>query len=305
MATLSRVKISVPKFSRNTVKAQTEQDVFFPVEEIDLVRVDGVKTNLRALVNGNNGDELGIVTDKYNVFTHRQASETVKEFLEKVSLPHVTTKLSTANSGSRFFEQIAFPSLAFDPAKGFVNSTALDNFGLTRDTYQPMITIKNSYDKTLGLSWSYGLFRIVCSNGMAVKVAEEKLSYKHNQILDVEAVQEHLVANLNKSSELMFTKYVELNQKQGTPILADFMASSINDRFKKMVLDKLGEKVQLVTEIEDTDKGQLWTIKEIATDVSAYALYNVLTEVNTHQIGNAGERATNDETIAQLVGMVA
>jgi len=140
---------------------------------------------------------------------------------------------------------------------------------------------------------------------MAVKVAEEKLSYKHNQILDVEAVQEHLIANLNKSSELMFTKYVELNQKQGTPILADFMASSINDRFKKMVLDKLGAKVQLVTEIEDTDKGQLWTIKEIATDVSAYALYNVLTEVNTHQIGNAGERATNDEVIAQLVGMVA
>lgn len=292
--------------ANRTVKPNT-LDPFFEVDQIPLVRVDGVETNLRALVNKETGKQLGVVTNQYNVFTHREASETVKDFLTGAGLSFESKIKDTASAGSRFFETLVFPSLSFNPSKGQF-SDALDSKNLQVDTYIPSIQIRNSYDRTLGLSWTYGLYRVVCQNGMAVQVkgSEEKLSFKHSQIVNRDLVYAHLVSNLEKSSLAMEKAFVSLNGQKGEDLLQSALANRFSDRYKKYVLDKLGANATIEGAVEEQEDGStVWTINKINTELSAYAIYNVLTEVNTHQIMNPMERSANDRKIANIARISA
>lgn len=289
---------------RNTVRPSF--DPFFAVNEIPLVRVDGVETNLRALVNDATGDQLGIVTNQYKVFTHKQASDAVKDFLGGTGLRYESKVKDTASKGARFFETITFPGLAFNPSQGLL-SDALDSKGLLVDTYIPTIQIRNSYDRSLGLSWNYGLYRVVCSNGMAVLVGgDEKLSFKHSQIVNPDAVHQHLVSNLEKTVRIMEGAFTRLTGQEGNSLLGSTLNSNLSDRYKKLILEKLGDKLKIEGEFKDQEDGsQIWELSKVETDLSSYAVYQVLTEVNTHAINNASERASNDRAIAELAGIVA
>jgi len=293
-----RCKIKLP--SRNRTSKETTIDPFFPVEFVNLTRQDtGEEVDSRLIVNGETRKSLGMVGAGYQLFTNRQASDTVKEFLTTLDTPYESMGAGTASAGARFFETIKFPGLEFNASTG-IPSTALDNKGLTRDTFIPILTIKNSYDRTSAISWKYGIFRVVCKNGMAIKTYEQTLSFKHNQILNVEAVRSNLIYNLENTVKIMETAYNKLNEVGGNAYLNSLLTGSFSDRYKKLVLDKMTGHFTMDSEIEEREGVETLKINAINTPLSAYAIYNVMTEVTSHEIKNLSERSMIDDKIAKM-----
>lgn len=297
------INIRIPKF----IKKGTNNDLnpFFEVEKQELFRKDGVAISQIALVNKDTSDTVGIVGKDYNLVTHKEASTVVKDILDSIGLAGGSYGAQVTSKGSKFFETIHFDKLAFNPAS-VLPSTALDNMGLAKDDIVPVITIRNSYDRTSAVSWSYGAYRLICGNGMAVLQNEDKLSFTHNQKVDYSSVAERLTRNIENSVIAIEAAYNRLNNMGGQDFLVEVLNSSkFSDKFKIFVLDRLGKHVNLDESTTLVDKQTIKTIRSIYTPLSGYALYNILTDVASHDILARTEQEVAGKRIAEVFQIAA
>jgi hypothetical protein len=299
------INIKLPQRIKKVNQEDLNLNPFFEVEKQELFRRDGVGISQIALVNKDTNKTVGVVSKDYNLTTHQEASDVVKNIIESIGLTGISAGAQVASKGAKFFETIRFDSLAFNPASGSP-STALDNKGLTRDDIIPIITIRNSYDRSTAISWSYGAYRLICGNGMAVLQHEDKLSFTHNQKLDLSVVSARLTQNIEKSIKAVEEAYTRLNNVGGQDFLVEVLNSTkFSDKFKVFVLDKLGSHVSLDETTATVDKKSIKTIRSVFTPLSGYALYNVLTDVASHEIVARGEQEKISKQIAQVFQVVA
>lgn len=299
---IARVKLSLRKSSPRTKDANP----FFEVKEVPLVRIDGVPTNLRDIVNAETNKSLGTVSDKYNVTTHREASNLVKSFLDEIGLRYECpggARISTA--GSRFYETLTFPDYAFNPLNMGNPSTALDAKGYSRDDLVPTITIRNSYDKTSPVAWNYGMYRLLCGNGMAILEEMVKLSYKHTQIINKEHVRSQLLRNLEGSTLLVGQIMARLNAEDGTEHLVKLLQSGFSDSFKEKLLVQIAPFAEIAYKDEIDEGKTIRVIDSIKANESAYAVYNIATDIATHEIGNAALQENVGRKIARVFEIAA
>jgi hypothetical protein len=298
--------IRLPKFTHEKERKQ-KFSPFFAVNEIDLVRADnGEKMGVRALINAETNKKVGVVTDRYKLVTHETASNLVKNILIKAQINYESKGAYVSNGGSRFFETLLFPDLAFNPAGELGISTALDNYGMKKDDYIPAITMMNSYDKSRPVVFAYGMYRLICTNGAILPIRQTKLSFKHTQEVDVERVRTELMRNLEDSKVLMSRVYEKLNAEPGLDYLGKVLTAGFSAKFKKTLLDKLNasDKSYHVEYDEETDpvtgRPVALHVKSITTQASAYAIYNVVTDIASHTLTNRSERETANTHIAKL-----
>ena len=296
----TRISFKLPTHSR--VRKAPSLDPFFEVEVVPLLRADtNEESDLRYLVNKATRKDVGSFTRRYNVTTHQEASETVRGMLDKMNLPYEVYKRETSNEGSRFYEIITFPTLGLNPASDNP-STALDNPGLKVDDILPSIQITNSYDTFSELSWSYRLFRVICKNGMATLEKETKIGYRHSQIPNYEKVQGILQDGLETSHKVIEHVYNRLNSESGLLYLDNFLRSDMTPKFKKTLIDRLGASLKMDLSIIPSEDGKTQEIQigKIETDMSAWSIYNSITEIASHTLSNAVERNKADKQIARL-----
>lgn len=302
---MKTVNIRIPQ--KIHTKNRDQMDPFFPVVEDQLLRKsNGEETKLRVLVNGTTDKMIrgAVVAEGYKVTTHKEASNMVKSFLEEIGLEYESRGAVTSNNGARFFETFIFPKLAFNPAAELA-STALDNYQLKRDDMIPMITAINSYNKTAPVAWNYGMLQVKCTNGMCIPVEMTKLSFKHNQPIETKYVRETLLSNLERSQRLTEMVYKKLNGEDGILYLEKLMEGGFTNKFKKALLDKLNaqdKSFQVKYEEEKNEEGKVIgiAIKEVVTKASAYAMYNVATDVATHALPNRSDSELASRRIATL-----
>lgn len=292
-------RIKLPMHTQT--KVRDKMNPFFPVEVMSYLRSDGVDDGLRCIVNMENGKTLGEISKGYNLTTHKQASGTVKDFLDQIGVKYESAGGMVGTAGARYFETISFPGYAFNPATSTgVASTAIDlsNMGahdkLKEETMVPYIVAKNSYDKTAAVSWSYGLARLWCSNGMGIITSEDRLSYKHNQAINVDHVKDTLLSHLDKNIKLIERVYARLNNETGTDYLSTLINGDFPDKFKLAVIEKIAPYAQIVMEEKtiDGEKRKVLEIKSINTDQTGWAVYNVATDVASHVL-----TARNDQEV--------
>jgi hypothetical protein len=301
-----RISIRVPKFTHTKVR-EAKFSPFFKVKEVPLLRSDNKEEiNFRALVNEATDNIVGQVSDRYKVVTHKYASDLVKSILTKAGLEYQSLGAQTSNGGSRFYETLILPSLGFNPATGLA-STAFDNFGLQKDDYFPAITIRNSYDKTCRVVFDYGMYQLKCTNGLAIPLKPTTvLSFKHTQSVNIDRVKEVLMENLEDSTKIMERVYAKLNKEEGNTYLISVLQGGFTNKFKKTLIDKLNEQDKSIhieyDEETDPETGRVvkMDIKGITTKASAYAIYNVVTDVATHTLTNRSEREVANKKIARL-----
>lgn len=283
---------------RTSSPRNTQSDPFFPVKEVPMVRIDGGSSpNIRALVNGITDKTLSTVSDRYTVTTHKQASDIVKNFLDETGLRYESLGATTSTAGSRFFETLTFPDLTFNPL-GL--STALDAKGLHRDDMVPTITIRNSYDKTTPVAWDYGMFRILCANGMAILMEQTRLSFTHAQVINPDRVRDVLMQNLEQSTLLIENITKKLNQEEGSDFLSKLLKAKFSDSFKERLLAEIAPHAK-INFVDRVDEGRtIRTIESISTDDSAWAVYNIATQIATHEIGNRSNIEKESRRIAKV-----
>ncbi len=301
------INIRIPQRTR-TIK--TEGSPFFPVKDVRSLREDTMEpTGDRYIVNAETNKVLGKVAKGYQITTHKEASDMVKGFLDQTGLPYESRGAVSTQGGKKFYETIVFPSLSFNLGN-LGASTALDNFGLQKDDIYPVIQVRGSYDKTSATTFEYQWLRLVCLNGLTRPHGEvTKLSFRHNSVVNPALVQNEMMLALEKSSKILEIAYQKLNAENGLEKL-NFMLNSpsFSDKFKKSVLDKAASVVDLDldvkvshTEGKNGRKEELveWAIRKVDTKATSWALYNVMTEVSTHELPMA-ERLKMDKNIAEL-----
>ena len=307
------INIKIPQFTHK--KERDQLDPYFQVLDVPLKGDFSGFTDLkftpkeafgdRIFINANTGDIVGRGSKSYKLFTHSQASEVVFGFLDKIGLKYQALPAQVSNNGSRFFQTIVFPGLAFDPASDLkIDSTALDSPGALKDKFFPAFTWKNSYDRTSPVSFGNGLYRVWCENGSSLPVVgrDVSLSFRHTEIVNAQKVHDLLIERLEESTRLGTVLYSRLNQENGTQFLQGVLNSSFSDKFKRLVLDKLVDNADIALDVKTDDKGRVneWVVKDAKTAKTAYAIYNVVTDVSTHQLTNRYEREQTDRKIAKV-----
>jgi len=292
-------KVSLKKGSPH----QEKDSPFFDVKEVPLIRSDNHEESSRiALINMDSNKSMGEVSKRYRVTTHREASTMVKDFLTEIGLPFESMGPRVAKGGAQFFEALTFPEMTFNPIR---RSTALDTPGLHKDDLVPGLSIRNSYDRSSPIGIDYWVYRLICLNGMAIPVEQTTFSCKHSQVLNRGQIQSAIFSQLEKSSCMMESFAQKLNESEGTDLLEKILKAGFSDVFKEKLIEKLNPCIKMTSHEVEKEQRKFFEIDTIHTDESAWAIYNVATDLISHNLGNVAVVNRESKRLSKVVGLVA
>ena len=259
----------------NTFRDQ--KDFNFEVRRERLTLASGVDTGLDALVREDTGKFLSPVSPKYRVTTHKEANAFAESLLSEAGLEWDEGHISVNEKGTRFMREFRFSDKSFIP--GAVESTALDYEG-TDDTFVPTLLLRNSYDKSSTLDFTFGAFRMVCSNGMIVPhTVVQKMRVKHTERPNFSKIGDTLIDRLEQTVDGFKGMYDRLNGETANPYLQMLIQQNVLNAAMATVLQNVSRGL-INFEIED----QQILNATASPQASAYMLMNLMTELATHRL---------------------
>lgn len=121
-------------------------------------------TGRKLILDKNTGNQFDIVSDQYEMIYHEEVLHNLlKAVPDEFGDPKI--KVSMFKNGARANFTTTFPDLKQFELKG----------SATEVEYH----LKNSYDRSSFLNYSYGVKELVCSNGLRAFREKERLSAKH------------------------------------------------------------------------------------------------------------------------------
>ena len=255
---------------------------------------NGKDTGFDALYRKDTGEALSIVTPKYKLTPHKDANAFVETLLSKQNIDYEYGKTAVAAGGNRFFREFRFPSMKFVPGEdGGPNNTALDGGHL--DEYIPTIIVRNSYDRSSTLDFTYGGYRLICSNGMIIGKTIQRIQIKHIVNPDFQYIGTELVDRLESTIEDFKRTYDTLNSQSVTPYLETLMLETLT---KKMAMTLAAMSSGLIQLHYDSD-GNIETVTA-SKQLSAYSLLQLATNVATHQVRKFHRSLEMQQKIAKV-----
>lgn len=272
------------------------ENYFFPVQREKLYRENGEYSNYDVLANKETNDQISVVSSRYHVTTHRDAHEFAMELFSKQGIDVEIGKRDITPSGGRFFSEYRFPGLKF--SAGSID-TAIDATGKS-DIYIPTLVMKNSYDKSSALDFTFGGFRFVCANGMLLGTIIDRIKLDHNHKPDFKNIGKRLIDNLELTIENFKAKHEELNTLRGawyTPLLLDVLSKEI---FMEVVRSS-SDMIQVTPYIDDDGNHKLGT--KTSNNLSAYALLQIVTEILSHKVKDYRTSVKYQKKVAKVFEM--
>lgn len=232
------------------------EDFAFPVELQKIQTMNGISIpNTRAVVRTDTGVPLSVVSDRYHLFSHREAVEATEGFLKTFGDYKARNVLE--RNGQRFVRECTFQTQALK-----VKTPKVDEIAHFR------LSIVNSYDCKSALRINIGAMVLRCLNGMTVPGGELSLSFRHtDSIRDLELPEPATVLKL-------FGKAGETWNDWASEKLKSSQRDSIIEQSIKMQV--IGERLldKHRTELEPT----------ITDDITFWDYFNNFTHVLTHNM---------------------
>ena len=162
------------------------------------------------------------------------------------------------------------------------------------DTVYPQILLTNSHDGKNAFTFTAGLFRMICENGLVVTTQEfENMRIRHMGY-DFEALQETIKSIVEKLpltiDSMNKFKQVQLGQKQAL----DFAKKALEVRFSKeeMKIIKV-DLTELLNPTRPEDKGtDLWSTFNVVQEKLVHGMFN-------YQYGNKSRKARKIKNFQQ------
>lgn len=243
----------------------------YEVEKIPLHTPEGDASGFYATRRTDTKVCLGTISNKYGIVQNNSLFGQAEDIFNSLNLGDRHTKFVVTHDGSRAHAIYDFRNL------GIVVG-GKDNLILR-------LKVQNSFDGSLGASFSVGLFRLICSNGMAAPFgATVNISKKHTQGISTDFFQSAVERSVERFSEVVpvFNRMANtgITQRQGLNALNN-MAKS------KTISERMAEQIAGVWNAprykEDSDR-------------TVYNLYNAATQHLTHEVSgkrfDLAERAT-------------
>lgn len=244
----------------------------YEVEKIALHSPEGDATGFYATRRTDTKQCLGTISNRYGIVQNADLFGQAEDIFDRLNLGERKRKFVITHDGSRAHAIYDFRNLG-------VVIGGKDNLILR-------LKVQNSFDGTLGASFSVGLFRLICSNGMAAPFgATVNISKKHTQGISTDFFAEAVNKSVQHFSEAVpvFNRMANtgITQKGGNNALMN-MAKA------KTISERMAENIASIWNAprynEDSDR-------------TVYNLYNAATQYLTHEVSSKrfdlSERATS------------
>jgi NTP pyrophosphatase (non-canonical NTP hydrolase) len=201
---------------------------------------------------------IGVTTEQYGILQNSDLIDAARAALAERGLTGYTEKIISAGNGSRFYASFSFRDKQIANAVG--------------DVFGYVLTLKNSFDRSLRAALDLGFERLTCKNGASSLEKDIGVTKKHSPKISVEFLGEAIDRAL-ASGERTLRVYDEMagvgiSDEQGVNILG-------NLTLKDVLSGKIEEEAKTIwlNPRRDEDKARnLWT------------LYNAVTEYLTHKV---------------------
>ena len=257
------------------VPTQTS-DYDFTVEQVPLFDEQGRRTGFFGNQRTDNGTILGVTSERYGIQNNAPLIERAEEAFNDQGLGDFEREVIVTGEGQRMRAVYDFKNQIKpreDRKKG-------DNMGLR-------LTVQNSFDRSLRVSFAMGVLRLVCTNGMTSLEKEQSMTKKHSSGNGLDFLGEALSKAIGSWDKALLTynqlEAVEIEQQQGLNALHNLAkAGAISDRMAGAV-------------------SQIWNNPTYTEDEgrNLYNLYNAVTEHLTREV--EGTRYELAERVNQKV----
>ena len=257
------------------VPTQTS-DYDFTVEQVPLFDAQGRRTGFFGNQRTDNGTILGVTSERYGIQNNAPLIERAEEAFNDQGLGDFEREVIVTGDGQRMRAVYDFKNQIKpreDRKKG-------DNMGLR-------LTVQNSFDRSLRVSFAMGVLRLVCTNGMTSLEREQSMTKKHSSGNGLDFLGEALSKAIGSWDKALLTynqlEAVEIEQQQGLNALHNLAkAGAISDRMAGAV-------------------SKIWNNPTYTEDEgrNLYNLYNAVTEHLTREV--EGTRYELAERVNQKV----
>lgn len=259
------------------VPTQTS-DYNFTVEQVPLFDEKGRRSGFFGNQRTDNGAILGVTSERYGIQNNAPLIERAEEAFKAQGLEweEENRNIVVTGDGQRMRAVYDFPNQIKrreDRKKG-------DNMGLR-------LTVQNSFDRSLRVSFAMGVLRLVCTNGMTSLEKEQSMTKKHSSGNDLNFLGEALSRAIGSWDKALLTynnlESIEIKPQQGLNALHNLAkGGALSDRMAGEI-----SKIWNNPTYEE-DKGR-----------NLYNLYNAVTEHLTREV--EGTRYELAERINQKV----
>lgn len=140
--------------------------------------------------------------------------------------------------------------------------------GQNDDTVFPQILLTNSHDGKNAFTFTAGLFRMVCENGLVISTNEfEKVSIRHMGY-DFDELQKQINEMVEKLPLTVESMNKMINTKLSQEAIIDFAKDMLAVRFPEEELNRITiDMNEFVTPVRDEDKGDdLWSVFNVVQE---------------------------------------
>ena len=248
----------------------------FTVEQVPLFDEKGRRSGFFGNQRTDNGAILGVTSERYGIQNNAPLIERAEDAFNDQGLGDFEREIIVTGEGQRMRAVYDFKTQIKqreDRKKG-------DNMGLR-------LTVQNSFDRSLRVSFAMGVLRLVCTNGMTSLEKEQSMTKKHSSGNDLNFLGEALSRAIGSWDKALLTynnlESVEIKPQQGLNALHNLAkGGALSDRMAGEI-----SKIWNNPTYEE-DKGR-----------NLYNLYNAVTEHLTREV--EGTRYELAERINQKV----
>jgi hypothetical protein len=259
--------------------------IFYTVEGRENLTYDNdgkiIATGKKTIFNATNNTVLGVMGEGYNIVQNEKIFEAFNRVIAKsnINLEGAYTRCKTHKAGQKAMVEYVFPALKKEVKVG--------------DAVAPSIVAINSFDGTGSFHVRFGLYRLICLNGMIMGSTVFEYKKNHTKDLSVDFAADVIyrgiqcyesgINNLKKQTTTPVTDqtvYLALAELSGFD-KADFsLAPTYADYLAKMrPLTKRPPALDAYM--------ALWGKYSTELGNTEWALHNVMTHISTHGKGFA------------------
>ena len=237
----------------------------FDVVQERLLRASGNKAPIYANVRTDTDEVLGYSTDRYGIVQNDDLLGRAEDAFAARGIKYNRNVYATDNGA----KMRAVYDLTGDQFK-----TKVPQVG---DIMGYRLTVQNSFDRTLRVSFALGLMRLVCTNGMQTMQKDVDMVSKHSQKLDLanlitDAALDKALGSLSKSGDVF-------GQLASTPLDDELGLNVLANLTKKKVMsEKVRERVAGIW----SNRSDL--LRSDNHDANLYNLYNAVTQHLTDEV---------------------
>ena len=244
------------------VPTQTS-DYNFTVEQVPLFDEKGRRSGFFGNQRTDNGAILGVTSERYGIQNNAPLIERAEEAFKAQGLEweEENRNIVVTGDGQRMRAVYAFPN----QIKRREDRNVGDNMGLR-------LTVQNSFDRSLRVSFAMGVLRLVCTNGMTSLEKEQSMTKKHSSGNDLNFLGEALSRAIGSWDKALLTynnlESIEIKPQEGLNALHNLAkGGALSDRMAGEI-----SKIWNNPTYEE-DKGR-----------NLYNLYNAVTEHLTREV---------------------